>query len=79
MRNTSIYFQQSDFISDAKPRMFQVGENTILILLGVSFLHPQAHIQRYVYTVLVCGFRGTHLTCKAKTTRSLPCSLLGLG
>ena len=70
MKNTCIYFQQSDFISHAKPLMFQVGEKKILILMGVSLPHPLGHIQRCVYTVLVCGFRGT---CKAQTARSLPC------
>ena len=73
MRNTSTDFQQSDFISDAKPLMFQVAENTVLILVEVSL----GHIQRYIYTVLsvVSG----PLTCKDQTTRFLPCSVFGLG
>ena len=73
MKNTCIHFEQSDFISDAKPLMFQIGEKKILILMGVSLPHPLGHSQRCVYTVLVCGFRGTCLTCKAQTARSFPC------
>lgn len=73
MKNTCIYFEQNDFISDAKPLMFQTGEKKILILMGVSLPHPLGHIQRCVYTVLVCGFGGTCLTCKAQTARSFPC------
>ena len=52
MRNTSTDFQQSDFISDAKPLMFQLAENTVLVLVEVSLPHPQSHIQRCIYTVL---------------------------
>ena len=52
MRNTSTDFQQSDFISDAKPLMFQLAENTVLIFVEVSLPHPQGHIQRCIYTVL---------------------------
>jgi len=73
MRNTSTDFQQSDFISDAKPLMFQVAENIVLILVEVSLPHPLGHIQRCIYTVLsvVSGARilpvgegnGTPLQC----------------
>lgn len=52
---TCIYFQQSNLISS------RLGKNTTLVLLEGS-PHPQGHLHKCIYSVLVCGFRGTALT-----------------
>lgn len=69
--NTSTDFQQSDFISDAKPPMSQVAENTITILVRFLWVTSEG-----VVYCPVCGLGP--LTCKDQTT-SLPCSVFGLG